>query len=259
VGGDVEAAAEALSLGPSAVVDGSLTVRGPNPPELAPGARVRGGVRHVAAEPPAAGGWLGVVVGVVLTGLWLLGGGLLASIAWQLWPRPVERVSAAVLRRPAACLGAGLGLTLGVPLVAVVSLVTIVGAPLAFALLYLYLLLFPVGYAITAVSLARWGLARWGASRRGAEHATDPRVTQALWGGQGVRTFVGRLVAVVAVFASLALLGLVPGLGLALSAVVTLLGVGSLGVTLSEVGRAAARRRRSDPAPPPAAEPLASS
>ena len=202
VDGDVIAVSDRAILAPSARVSGDLRY-GDERPVIAPGARVAG---QVSKEDWADAGsgwgwvsalawWLAVSVSTLIVGallVWLAPGALYAA----------ER---AVREHLGATIGWGVAIAIGVPLLAILALVTLVGIPFGIALLLAAIPVLAVAYATGA----------WIAGRRILRsQSTSPWA--ALLAGWGIL----RLVALIPVAGGLA--------GLA----ATVLGLGALTVAL---------------------------
>lgn len=207
VEGDVEVAGGELSVGPDAVINGSLTFRGPKPPQVAEGAQVRGGVRHIEEDDHARKAIVGL-----FAFLWLGGWLIVGSVALALWPGFSRTVAETLRNRLARSLVTGLVLLLGAPILLVMLAASLLGLPLALLLLCVYCLLLPLGYIAAAVAIGDALLAR---IRRGAEVATRHRVFM----------LIGVLIA-------LAVLGSIPYLGGLLGIAVLVAGMGSLALAV---------------------------
>ena len=220
VNGSVIAAGGAVSLRESALVGGDVYSSEPLPP--APGARVageaRGDVRFSLEGPLAAlGNLLGpvaVAVSVLLTGLALL----------ALAPRGADALASTLADAPLASLGWGLLVAISAPMTAVALSVLVVGLPLGIALL---------------LSLGLWWLVG---------------LTWAAWcAGRGlVRPPRGRAPALLAGWAILAAVGLVPVLNVVVWTLAAPLGLGAMVVAAWRArhhGPPGGRhRRRTEPA-----------
>jgi cytoskeletal protein CcmA (bactofilin family) len=215
VEGDVEVSGGSLDIGPRAVINGALTFRGPQPPEVADGATVRGGVQHIEAHERRG---VGAFVGVFAL-LWLAGWLIVGWIVLALWPGFAGAVVDTARNRTAASFITGFALLVGVPILLVALSVSLIGLPLALLLLCVYLLLLPLGYIAAAAAIGDWLLPRL---RRGAEIATRHRVFMLL----------GVLVA-------LFVITRIPYLGGLVLLVVLLVGMGSLALAAVARHRAA--------------------
>jgi len=162
VAGDVRSSAGNLQLGPNARIAGRLVNRGNGRISRDPAAQVGGGVEnrpatHIGSarvqkdddDDESVFGWL-----------WSLGlialGGLIAA----LFPVGSRTLSQGLRNDP------GIGLLMGfitlvcVPIAAVILAVTIIGIPLAIAVLLLYFIMLIVGYAAVGVVIGDAALAR---------------------------------------------------------------------------------------------------
>jgi cytoskeletal protein CcmA (bactofilin family) len=202
VDGDVIAVSDRAFLGPAARVGGDLRY-GDERPVLARGASVGGKISNEDWADTASGWgwvsmfgwWLAVSVSTLIVGalLVLLGPG--ALYAGELAMR--EHLGATV--------GWGVAIAIGVPLLAVLALVTLVGIPFGVALLLATLPVLLIAYATTA----------WIVGRRVLRNrSTSPWA--ALFAGWGI----------------LRLLALIPIAGGLVGLVATVMGLGALAVAL---------------------------
>lgn len=142
VDGNVEAQADEVVLLPTARIKGSLRYSAGRPIEIQSGAQVGGQVTRVA-RPSRSRSMLNPAsrfgfrfAGRVIEGLWLLViGFILVAVA----PRAVLRVKERVGGRFGMSLLTGFVLAVVVPFAVVLLLLTIVGIPLAFVVMCLYL------------------------------------------------------------------------------------------------------------------------
>jgi cytoskeletal protein CcmA (bactofilin family) len=197
VDGDVVAVAGRATLAPGARIGGDL-VYGDERPVVPRGATVEGDVQRVnvgdVADPlgfvGAAALWIAVSVSALVLGLlllWLGPGALVA--AWE-----------ATRSRLGATIGWGLALFFGLPILAIIALITLVGIPFGVGLLLALVPLYAVGYTTSA----------W------------------LLGRRLVRPPTGRVLAFLAGLAILRLLALIPILGGLVWFAATVLGLGAL-------------------------------
>jgi hypothetical protein len=202
VDGDVIAVSDRAFLAPSARVGGDLRY-GDERPVLAPGARVGGEVSNEDWADAASGWgwvsalgwWLAVTVSTLIVGVLLV---------W-LAPRALYAAERAVRERLGATIGWGVALAIGVPLLAVLALVTLVGIPFGVALLLAAVPVLLVAYVTTA----------WIVGRRVLRNrSTSPWA--ALLAGWGI----------------LRLLALIPVVGGLVGLVATIVGLGALAVAL---------------------------
>ena len=152
VEGDVVAVADRATLAPGARVGGDF-VYGDKRPLVAGGATIGGDVQRVSVgevtDPVgfigAAALWIAVSVSALVLGLLLL---------W-LAPRALDAAFRAASTSLGATIGWGLLLFFGLPILAVIALVTIVGIPLGVALLLALLPIYAIGYTTSAWLLGR--------------------------------------------------------------------------------------------------------
>jgi cytoskeletal protein CcmA (bactofilin family) len=152
VDGDVVAVADRAVLAPGARVGGDF-VYGDKRPLVPAGATIKGDVQRVnvsdVTDPVgfigAAAIWVAVSVSALVLGLLLL---------W-LAPRGLDAAFRAASTSLGLTIGWGLLLFFGLPILAVIALVTIVGIPLGVALLLALLPIYAIGYTTSAWLLGR--------------------------------------------------------------------------------------------------------
>ena len=140
-----------LSVAARARIGGDVLSR--RRPSVAPGAVVQGQVRRLRAEMGAPylrfgaklAVWLAYSFSVLVLGLVLLG----------VAPRALEAVSQESRRSVGSAIGWGLLVFFGVPILAIIALVTVVGIPLGLGLLLALWLLYTIGYTVGAWILGR--------------------------------------------------------------------------------------------------------
>jgi hypothetical protein len=140
-----------VTLGPNAHVLGDVIAR--DPIRVSEGAIVEGEIRQGTAfllRTPvevfgAWAAWLAVAVSTLL----------LAAIVVLVALRAAERVAETAAERPWASLGIGFALAIGIPVVAVVAALTLVGLPFGLALLLAMWFLASVGVAFAVFALGR--------------------------------------------------------------------------------------------------------
>jgi hypothetical protein len=177
VDGDVIAVSDRVFLGPSARVGGDLRY-GDERPVLAPGARVAGQVsKEDWADAGSGWGWLSVLAWWLAVSVSTLVVG--ALLVW-LAPGALYAAERAVREHLGAAIGLGVAIAIGVPLLAILALVTLVGIPFGIALLLAGIPVLLVAYATGAWIVGRrvlrngsssqWGalLAGWGILRLAA-------------------------------------------------------------------------------------------
>lgn len=241
VEGDVSVDGSILRVGPDARIAGELVHRVPEEGvEIDPGAQIAGGI---SAQPPREGldlpGWMGWWMLRVLWGLGFLLAGL---VIVAVLPGLFLGASGALSGRPMTSLGFGLLWLVGVPVVAGVFLVTVIGVPLALVLAALFFVLLYVGRAVPAVWIGRRLLSRGEpaapgepvepADVRGPVDAA-PEPTGRPGRGAAVGAFLlGGLI--------LVLLGLIPLIGPLVGLLAAVIGAGALLARLREPLRAEA-------------------
>lgn len=158
VGGTVYSRSGSLKLAPGATVRGDLIARGPNPPEIGPGAQVLGQVRYEAPSGdhgPSLAGWLWQWLFVFLA-LLALGTAVIAPSGW--WG---TRVAETLRERSGASLLAGIVALVAVPLLAAVLAATVVGMPLALAMLACLAVALLLSGVFVSLRLGAWVLQRF--------------------------------------------------------------------------------------------------
>ncbi|HWH93756.1 MAG TPA: polymer-forming cytoskeletal protein [Baekduia sp.] len=217
VDGDLIVVSDRAFLGPSARVGGDLRY-GDERPVIAAGARVDGKISKEDWD-DAAGGWgwvsalgwwLAVSVSTLITG---------ALLVW-LAPRALNAAERAVREHLGATVGWGVAVGIGMPLLAILALVTVVGIPFGVAVLLAAIPVLLVAYATTAWLVGRRVLRNRSASPWAA-----------LLAGWGI----------------LRVLALIPVLGALVGLAATVVGLGALAVALWRA------RQPGAPAAPPEA------
>ena len=207
VDGDLIAVSDRAFLGPAARVGGDLRY-GDERPVLGPGASVGGKISNEdwadAANGwgwvSALGWWLAVSVSTLIVG---------ALLVW-LAPGAVYAAERAVREHLGASIGWGVALAIGLPLLAILALVTVVGIPFGIALLLAAIPVLLIAYATTA----------WIVGRRVLRNrSTSPWA--ALLAGWGI----------------LRVLALIPGVGALVWLAATVVGLGALAVALWQARR----------------------
>ena len=220
VDGDLIAVSDRAFLGSTARVGGDVRY-GDERPVLARGASVGGKVSNEDWADAAngwgwvslIGWWLAVSVSTLVVGV------LLVALA----PAALYAAERAVRERLGATVAWGLGIAIGVPLLAVLALVTLVGIPFGIALLLATIPVLLVAYVTSAWMLGRRVLRNRSTSRWAA-----------LFAGWGI----------------LRVLALIPVVGALVGLVATVVGLGALAVALWRAGRPDAPAARPE-APPP--------
>lgn len=137
IGGWAKAHVENLLILPETKIAGAVTYYSPNKAEIAKSAQIQGEVRHELTRKREEVNWYRV--GRIADAVWFAGIILLGVLLWLFYPARVE--AATIPRRETWTRGflTGLaGLVLG-PVLIVLAFVTVVGSPVALALLGVYL------------------------------------------------------------------------------------------------------------------------
>jgi Polymer-forming cytoskeletal len=205
VKGDVLAIADRVTIARGARVGGDVRYADKKP-VVAAGAHVLGKVERVNVDKVAGpagfaagiGAWLAISISALLLGL----------LALRLVPRAALAAYETAETRAGRSFAWGLGLFFGIPILAVILLVTLLGLPLGLLMLLALLPLYAVGYTTTA----------WVVGRR-------------LLGPHR-----GRILAFIAGIAILRAIALIPILGGLVWFVATVLGLGLLFVAARRAG-----------------------
>lgn len=211
IGGDVSTGAGTLELGPNARIAGKLKYKGPDDIRRHPDAQVLGGIekkevrtreprRHVETRHErgfSLGGWL-----------WTLGLIGLAALLAAAFPGATKRLGGELRDNTLLVFLLGFVALVGVPVLAVLLMITIIGLPIAFILVLLYLLLLLLGYVAIAVVMGDLALNKYKAEM----------ATQLGW----------RVGAAVLAMLALALLGRIPFLGGLVVFAALLAGIGAI-------------------------------
>ena len=158
VTGDVYAQAGNVRLLGTAVIKGNLFYESPNRVDQSPGAKVMGKIEHrlppkERMKPVFWSGfawWLGRLIAAIVFGAALL----------TLFPEK-SREAAQTLRRSFwFSLGIGLVVAIVVPVACVIGLITVVGIPLALAVLFVYTIALYAAGIFASLALGTWILGR---------------------------------------------------------------------------------------------------
>jgi hypothetical protein len=153
VGGTARIRSGEVVVGPSARLKGDLVVRGESPPRIAEGARIAGKV--ILEPPPRPGAWEWFVLATRAALMQV--GMLLLAWAWVALAPGLARDAASVEWRDLGLAeGVGVSAVAGLPVVAALLAVTVVGIPVAIAVAAAWVLLVLAGYATSALCLGAW-------------------------------------------------------------------------------------------------------
>lgn len=162
--GDVKIAASGpVRLGPHTKIGGTLTIWSPEPPIVDATAQIAGGIVHNPGSIADALEALMGVVGRILRWVFWFAIGFVALGLALLAPGFTHACAATIRAQPFAALAWGIGLGVGVPLVALLAGFTLVGLPLAATLILMLICAAGLGFLISGAALG--GLIASGPSR----------------------------------------------------------------------------------------------
>ncbi|ADM09533.1 hypothetical protein PB2503_07379 [Parvularcula bermudensis HTCC2503] len=213
IDGDVVLRAETLTLGPLTVIGGDLTYRAKNV-EIDPAATIRGEV-DVEEWSEDEEGWGNSPAASAVSSLFalavimFLGAGLLAVVVALLLPRLTSGTAERVRTKPLASLGMGLLIGLLGPALMIALGVTIIGLPLSFLLGAIVLVLGPLGLA-------------------GIAYGAGTLLRSILTSAEGEPGPVGRIGWTTLGFLVVALLSMIPVLGMIFWLLLALMGFGAV-------------------------------
>lgn len=151
VAGDLQAAADSIELLPSARIQGRLRYASAREARIADGAVIAGGiVREGTPERPQPQ----AVSPAAALAFWLLGLFAVGAVWSLLFPGLAQRAQTQLQTAPGPSLAFGALTLLGVPVAALLLMLTIIGAPLALALIAAYALALLAGFLVVAGTLA---------------------------------------------------------------------------------------------------------
>ncbi len=210
IAGNLDVAAVELELRPGARIVGSIRHTGPRSVPVPDGVDIGGTVEFRAKEKvdtdgPGLTALLGTMAALFILGL---------AVLW-LFPTLVAGSSAAIRRNPLGRVLVGLGLMLAVPPLAILLMFSMIGLPLGLLLGCMYLLAFPMGLAVAALGLAE--------SRQGRNGRDGPPAR-----------VLGRFALVTL---ALALISLIPYVGIIGVLLAVALGLGAMASTVLDARR----------------------
>jgi hypothetical protein len=157
VGGSVDARVTKLVLLPGALVRGNLIVHSPEVPKISPQAQVLGRIEHFPTARERW--WVNWLRQFVFSFLALSALGVAAVLLSQPW---TNRVATMITEKPGRALIAGLiGLVL-IPVIALLLLITVIGLPLAFITLALYMIALLMSGVFASWMVGGWLIKRYG-------------------------------------------------------------------------------------------------
>lgn len=222
INGNLSIAAEELTITPTTTIAGDFRFEGPEEPVLPEGLTIGGNYTYeyrdfeewVDGEVPvvlfpivAMAGLTGAIAVFMLLGFSvLIGGGVLMLLMTGLTARTIDGIR----QKPLSSMGMGLMVLFGLLVIAALLCVTVIGIPLAFAILAFYPVLLLVGFIVATLGVPYLIFRR------------DPRETGAF---AKIGLFVVSVLALVFLFA-------LPGVGQIAFSLIVLMGVGAFGAAV---------------------------
>lgn len=158
VGGDIQLdGVDQLTLGPGARVGGAISYQSRQELNRDPAAEVRGPITRREPETERAGDPWDRVSGILFN---IFAVTVLGAAALIISPRGALAAGAAVVQQSILSLAWGFGLLVGIPVAALLLLITIVGIPLALIVILTYGMLLYSSQAIVALGLGHLLLAQ---------------------------------------------------------------------------------------------------
>jgi cytoskeletal protein CcmA (bactofilin family) len=208
VEGDVELVAQEIEVLPTARINGHLTYWSPRDARISPRAKIQGTITHNLPELPRTLARTGTAL-VTVSRLLFMAGLMVTGIAlFLIFPGFTRLASQTVGSDPLKSLGLGALLCVTVPVLAILTMFTILGIPLGLILFLVYVASLLVGFLVTVFFLGDVGA-----------RAFFPRARHS------------KLVAVLCLVVALgitALINQLPYVGGALMAVAVLVGLGAM-------------------------------
>ena len=165
IGGDLRLAGEDIRIGPDTRVSGRLEYKSGGKFAIDPKAQVEQGVKQLDADDhdwlwkghhgPSRGSHRMFSIGVLVLGTLLILG----------LPAFSREAASAIRREWLQSAGVGCVMLIGVPLAAVIFMITIIGIPLALMMVFGYVVLLMLGYVIAAIFVGDFALERLGGER----------------------------------------------------------------------------------------------
>ena len=206
VGGDVDASARQIELGPNARINGKLRYRTNGVLKQDPGAQVLGGIEQLPFRMHRAP----IARGLALFIFWFWTFGLMVLVAVLFLLPGFTNVIGTLETRPGASALLGFALLVCIPIASLILLITLIGAPLALLSIAAYFALLLVGYIAAAAAIGDLLL-------KGLRHKT-------------AETAGWRIAAAICGVFIIALLGRIPMLGGLIVFVALIMGIGAVGL-----------------------------
>jgi cytoskeletal protein CcmA (bactofilin family) len=216
VGGDVNASARQIELGPDARISGKLRYRSNGVLKQDPGAQVLGGIEQLPFQVRRAPA---VARGFALVMFWVWTFGLMVLVAILFLLPGFTNVIGMLETRPGASALLGFVLLVCIPIASLILLITLIGAPLALLSIAAYFALLLVGYIAAAAAIGDL-LLKW------LRHKT-------------AETAGWRILAAICGIVIIALLGRIPFLGGLIVFVALIMGIGAVGLQMYRAVRPA--------------------
>jgi cytoskeletal protein CcmA (bactofilin family) len=150
--GDVQVSASQLQIGPTAVIDGTLTHKTESL-EISPSAKVVG---KIVAMPAQTSSGSKKAFGIAMAILLALGGLLVAPIVGLFFSRLADRADVQIRSRFWENLGRGLVAILFIPVILLLLFSSVLGVPLALAALPFVIAILILAWSVALFSLALW-------------------------------------------------------------------------------------------------------
>ncbi len=169
VQGDVDLVAQEIEVLPTARITGNLTYWSPRDARIDPKATIQGTVTHNLPELPRKVARTGTALVTIQRILFMMGLMVLGIALYLLFPAFTVLASRTIGSDPVKSLALGVLLATAVPVVAILSMLTILGIPLGLIIFVAYSVALLTGFLLTAFHLGDVGahaLVRKGARSR---------------------------------------------------------------------------------------------
>jgi len=150
VSGNVEVVGQEIEVLPTARIKGNLTYWSPHEARIDPKATIGGRVTHNLPELPSRIARTGTALITVSRALFMAGLTVIALALFLIFPGFTVRASRTIGSNPFKSLGMGLLLFAAVPVVAILSMITIIGIPLGLIIIVGYSISLLVGFVLAA-------------------------------------------------------------------------------------------------------------
>jgi len=157
VANDVEVAGQEIDVLPTARIKGKLTYWSPREARIDPQAVISGRVTHNLPELPRQIARTGTALVTVSRVLFMAGLTAIAVVLYLIFPRFTVRASHTIGSDPVRSLALGLLLFAAIPLLAILSMITILGIPLGIIIFVCYSIALLVGFVLAAFYLGDVG------------------------------------------------------------------------------------------------------